>query len=104
PGFDYFCVALVDSSGYFIGPFAPEQPECVDEDGSYVYKREFTAAELDDLAGQTGYLVLYNEGDGLEPHLSAIVDNIGLVIDFPDVTLESMPTAGPPGTTFLLRG
>jgi subtilisin family serine protease len=104
PGFDQFCVALVDSSGYFIGPFAPDDPQCATEDGSYTYTHPFSAAELADLAGQTGYLVLYNEGDGAEPHLSAIVDNISLVIDFPDVTLESTPTAGPPGTTFVLTG
>ena len=104
PGLDYFCIALVDSSGDFIGPFAPDQPECVDKDDSYTYSRQFSAAELADLAGQTGYLILYNEGDGVEPHLSAIVDNIALVMDFPDVTLESTPAAGPPGTTFLLTG
>lgn len=100
PGRDHFCLALVDSSGYYIGPFAPNQPECVDEDGGYTYSRQFSAAELTDLAGQTGYLVLYSEGDGVEPHLSAIVDDIALIIDFPDVTLEGTPTAGPPGTTF----
>lgn len=104
PGFDHFCVALVDASGYFIGPFAPDQPQCADQDGSYTYTHPFTAAELADLAGQTGYLVLYNEGDGQEPHLSAIVDNIALVIDFPDVTLASTPASGPPGATFLLTG
>ncbi|RIK44518.1 MAG: hypothetical protein DCC55_02310 [Chloroflexi bacterium] len=104
PGFDQFCVALVDASGYFIGPFAPDQPQCANADGSYTYTHPFSAAELADLAGQTGYLVLYNEGDGQEPHLSAIVDNIALVIDFPNVTLESTPTSGPPGTTFLLTG
>lgn len=104
PGADYFCLALVDASGYYIGPFAPNQPECVDENGSYLYSREFSPGELAALAGQTGYLVIYNEGDGVEPHLSAIVDNVSLVVDFPDVTLESTPTAGPPGTTFLLTG
>lgn len=104
PGRDSFCVALVDSSGDFIGPFAPDQPACVDTDDSYTFFLEFSAAELATLAGQTGYLVLYNEGNGVEPHLSAIVDNIALVIDFPDVTLESTPSAGPPGTTFLLTG
>jgi hypothetical protein len=102
PDADQFCVALVDASGFFIGPYAPDQPVCTDEDGSYTYSHEFTAAELADLAGQSGYLVLYNLSDGVEPHLSAIVDDIVLVIDFPDLTLESTPAAGPPGTTFLL--
>ena len=104
PGLDYFCIALVDSSGYYIGPFAPDQPQCTDENGSFTFSYEFSAADLADLAGQTGYLILYNEGDGVEPHLSAIVDNIALVVDFAEVTLESTPTAGPPGTTFLLTG
>ena len=104
PGNDHFCIALVDSSGDYIGPFAPNQPECVEVDDIYSYNRQFSPAELADLAGQTGYLILYNEGNGAEPHLSAIVDNIALVVDFPEVTLESTPTAGPPGTTFLLTG
>ncbi len=97
-------MALTDSSGNFIGPFAPNQPECVNENGAWKYTHELSAAELNSLAGQTGYLVLFNQGNGQAPHLSAIVDNIYLVLDFPDVTVESSPTSGPPGTTFLLTG
>jgi len=102
PGFDLFCVGLVNDSGFFIGPYAGDDPACADEDGLYDYTHEFTPAELADLAGQAGYLVLFNIGDGVEPHLSAIVDDISLTIDFPAVTLTSTPSAGPPGTTFLL--
>jgi subtilisin family serine protease len=106
PGFDIFCAALIDNSGYFIGSYAVDGPACAYEDSEdfYIYTHEFSAAELTELAGQGGYLVLFNQGDGVEPHLSAIVDDIVLLVDFPDVTLASTPTAGPPGTTFLLTG
>lgn len=102
--FDQFCVALIDASDYFIGPYAPEQPECVYEEGDYTYKLEFTAADLQALAGETGYLVLYNVTDGELPHLSAFVDDVGLTIDFPAIELAITPASGPPGTTFLLTG
>lgn len=106
-GFDVFCVALVDASGYFISPYT-ENPDCFEEDTPddevFTYTYQFKPADLTDLAGQTGYLVLFNLGDGVEPHLSAIIDNIELAIDFPDVTLTATPNAGPPGTTFLLTG
>lgn len=36
--------------------------------------------------------------------MSAFVDDIGLFIDFPDVTAAALPAAGPPGTKFLLTG
>ncbi len=81
--FDQFCVALIDASDYFIGPYAPDQPHCVYEDGDYTYKLEFTAADLQELAGETGYLVLYNVTDGQEPHLSAFVDDVALAIRLP---------------------
>ncbi len=102
--FDQFCVALIDASDYFIGPYAPDQPECVYVDGDYTYKLEFTAADLQALAGETGYLVLYNVTDGAEPHLSAFVDDVVLAIDFPAIELAITPASGPPGTTFLLTG
>ncbi len=78
--------------------------ECIEKTGNYTYDQEFTASDLQSLAGESGYLVLYNISDGEEPHQSAIVDNIGLDIDFPDVALFTVPSAGPPGTTFLLVG
>lgn len=101
---DTFCVALVDTSGYFIGPYAPDQPECVEANGPYSYKRTFSADDLKTLAGQSGYLVLYTTSDAAEPHMSAIVDDIVLSIDIPDIALAVTPSAGPPGTTFLLTG
>jgi hypothetical protein len=106
PGYDLFCAALIDNSGYFIGSYATEGPVCGEEniEDVFAYSYRFSETELVDLAGQSGYLVLYNLGDGIEPHLSAIVDDIVLEVDFPDVTLASNPTAGPPGTTFLLTG
>jgi hypothetical protein len=56
------------------------------------------------LAGESGYLVLYNLSDHLAPHMSAFVDDVVLTIDFEDVTLGSSPSSGPAGTTFLLEG
>ena len=29
-GADYLCVALIDASGNYIGPYAPDNPECID--------------------------------------------------------------------------
>lgn len=104
PGFDAFCVALINTSGDLIGPYAGGSAECIEEAGNYNYSLEFTSSDLQSLAGESGYLVLYNISDGEEPHQSAIVDNIGLDIDFPDVELFTVPSAGPPGTTFLLVG
>ncbi|MFN8444178.1 MAG: S8 family serine peptidase [Caldilineaceae bacterium] len=101
---DYTCVALVDDSGYFIGPFAPDQPLCENVSDKYTFSYDFSSSELQALAGQSGYLVLYTVSDGLEPHQSAIVDDIYMTIDFPDVELSVAPASGPPGTTFLLVG
>lgn len=103
-GNDIFCVALVDTSGYFIGPYAPDKPDCTAANDLLTYKATFSAADLEQLAGQSGYLVLYTESDGAEPHMSAIVDEIVLSIDIPDIELGITPKAGPPGTTFLLTG
>ena len=103
-GFDIFCVALVDASGYFIGPYASNGPECVEANGLYDYQINFTAPQLAELAGQSGYVVLFIQGDAAEPHMSAIVDDIVFAIDFPDPTLAATPNTGPAGTTFLLTG
>lgn len=102
--FDQLCVALIDASGNLIGPYAPDSPECVGENGAYNYALTFTTADKAALAGTTAYLVVYTTGDAAEPHMSAFVDDIALVIDFPDVTATAIPAAGPPGTKFLLVG
>lgn len=103
PEDDIFCAALIDTAGYLIGDiedcYDAEEPET-----TFAYSRTFTAAEKAALAGQTGYLVMAMFGDASEPHLSTYVDNIVLAIDFDDVTLTATPSAGPPGTTFLLTG
>lgn len=102
--FDQLCVALIDASGNLIGPYAPDSPECVGEDGDYTYTLTFTTADKAALAGATAYLVVYTAGDAAEPHMSAFVDDIELVVDFPDVTASTIPSSGPPGSKFLLVG
>ncbi len=102
--YDQFCVALIDVSGNFIGPYAPDNPECIGVDGAYSYEYTFNTEDKQALADTTAYLVAYTAGDAVEPHMSAFVDDIGLFIDFPDVTLTALPDAGPPGTKFLLTG
>lgn len=104
PGFDDLCVALIDVSGNFLGPYAPNNPECIDQNGNWSYSLTFDAADRASLAGQTAYLVVYTFGDGVAPHMSAFVDDIVLVVDFPSPTATITPAAGPPGTTFLLTG
>ena len=102
--FDEFCVALIDASGNFIGPYAPDNPECIGFTGAYTYETAFSADDKQALADTTAYLVVYTQGDAAEPHMSAFVDDIFLIIDFPDVTAAALPAAGPPGTKFLLTG
>lgn len=102
--FDQLCVALMDASGNLIGPYAPDSPECVGEDGDYTYTLTFSTADKANLAGATAYLVVYTYGDAAEPHMSAFVDDIELVVDFPDVTASTIPSSGPPGSKFLLVG
>ncbi len=101
---DQFCVALIDASGNFIGPYAPENPECIGSNGPYTYELVFSDDDKDALADTTAYLVVYTDGNAAEPHMSAFVDDIGLFIDFPDVTASALPAEGPPGTRFLLTG
>ncbi len=36
-GADYLCVALIDASGNYIGPYAPDNPECIDVNGDWIY-------------------------------------------------------------------
>jgi hypothetical protein len=103
-GFDQLCVALIDVSGNFVGPYAPDNPECIDQDGEYGYTLTFSAGDRAGLAGQTAYLAVFTVGDGAEPHMSAFVDDISLVVDFPSPTATMTPASGPPGTTFLLAG
>ncbi|HRW49789.1 MAG TPA: S8 family serine peptidase [Caldilinea sp.] len=104
PGFDEFCVALIDASGDFLGPYAPDNPECIGVNGSWSYQLTFDAADRAALAGQSAYLVVFTWGDGVAPHMSAYVDDIVLIVDFPSPTASVVPAAGPPGTTFLLTG
>lgn len=103
-GFDFFCVALADASGYPFKSSAGELISCADElpGGVQQVTINLGPAERAALAGQTGYLYLATVGDGLLPHMSAFVDDIALNIDFPPVSLEALPRSGPPGTTFLL--
>ncbi len=103
-GFDYFCIALIDASGNLLGPYAPDNPECIDLNGDWTYSLTFTAADRAALAGQTAYLVAFTDGDAVAPHMSAFVDDIVLDIDLPTPTATITPAAGPPGTTFLLTG
>lgn len=104
PSFDYFCYAFTDVSGVPIG----FDPECTDDgfgDGVIVsVERTLLANEKATLAGKTGYLVFYNVTDHALPHMSAFVDDIVLDLDFADPTLTSIPSAGPPGSVFLLSG
>ena len=104
PTFDYLCVALIDASGNFLGPFAPNSPECKDVNGDWTYTLTFDAADRAALAGQTAYLAVFTDGDAALPHMSAFVDDIVLTVDLPTPTATMTPAAGPPGTTFLLTG
>lgn len=103
-GVDYLCVALIDASGDYLGPYAPDQPQCIDLDGDWGYSYTFSAADRAALAGQTAYLVVFTDGDGVAPHMSAFVDDISLIVDFPQPEAAITPNVGPPGTTFLLTG
>jgi hypothetical protein len=106
PTFDYFCWAITDETGLAIGSGTDQLRACghTIPSGIQQVTVNFTPAHLELLAGETGYLTLYTYGDGAAPHMSAVVDNIFLNIDFPDVTLEAAPGAGPAGSTFLLFG
>ncbi len=103
-GTDYLCVALIDASGSYIGPYAPDNPECIDANGDWNYSLPFSADDRAALAGQTAYLIVFNEGNGVAPNMSTFVDDISLLVDFPSPTATITPAAGPPGTTFLLTG
>ena len=65
------------------GPYAPDNLECIDLDGDWTYALTFSAADRTSLAGQTAYLAVFTAGDGVEPHMSAFVDDISSVIDSP---------------------
>ena len=105
-GFDQFCYAFTDVSGFVIG----FDPVCTDDGFGFgpltilQVTKTLSAADKAELAGQTGYLVFYNLGDGVLPHMSAFIDDIELAIDFADPTLTSAPSSGPPGSVFLLTG
>ncbi len=98
--FDEFCIGLIDASGNWL----IDSPECAAANGDYDYDHVFTSAEKRELAGQTAYLALFTTSDGVEPHMSAFIDDVYVAVDFPDVTLTSTPDTGPPGSTFLLTG
>ena len=106
PGFDQFCVAIADASGQVIGTGDDALISCGDDlpSGQQQFSIAFTAAEKQLLAGKSGYLMLYTEGDGELPHMSTYVDNVELVVDFPPVTVSAAPNQGPPGTRFLIKG
>lgn len=106
-GSDSFCVAVIDASGSILGNIAncySSESDGIEAGETFVYTNTFDSTERNALRGQTGYLVLFNLGDGQSPHLSTFVDDVALAIDFADVTLEATPSAGPAGTTFLLTG
>ena len=89
-GADDLCVALLDASGNFIGPYAPDN-WCIDLDGDWTYALTFSAADRTSLAGQTAYLAVFTAGDGVEPHMSAFVDDISPAIDFPSPAATITP-------------
>ncbi len=103
-GNDQFCVALISAAGDFIGPYAPNNPECQAAVGDYTYTLTFSAADLADLAGETAYLAVATSGNAAEPHMSAFVDDVALYVDLPNVAASMTPASGPAGTTFLLVG
>ncbi|MEM8532696.1 MAG: S8 family serine peptidase [Chloroflexota bacterium] len=106
-GSDSFCVAIIDASGSILGNIGDcysSESDGIGANETFTYTNTFDEAERNALRGQTGYLVLFNIGDGQSPHLSTFVDDVTLAIDFADVTLEATPSAGPAGTTFLLTG
>lgn len=102
--YDQLCVTLMDISGNPIGPYAATGPDCAQEDGLYEYSLTFSEADKSSLAGQTAYLAVFTYGDAVEPHMSAFVDDIILLVDYPDVTAAAVPQSGPAGTTFLVVG
>ncbi|PDV97705.1 S8 family serine peptidase [Candidatus Chloroploca asiatica] len=103
PGFDQFCFALLDPSGAVIGDlFGCSDGTGLDPLTIYQVQLAFTADQRAVLAGMSGYLALFTNGDGELPHLSAFVDDVLLQIDYPDMAMEAVPAAGPPGSTFML--
>jgi hypothetical protein len=101
--FDSFCFAFIDESGNFISDFGG----CFDQSDlppSSSLSFPLSSAQKASLAGRSGYLAFYNLSDHLAPHMSAFVDDVVLTIDFDDVTLDGIPSSGPAGTTFLLKG
>lgn len=101
-GNDEFCVALIDESGYFVGPYATGGPDCAETNGNFTYTANFTPQELATLAGESGYIALYTVANGVLPHTSALVDDVVFALDLPTPTAASTPGAGPAGTRFLL--
>ena len=106
PGYDQFCFALTDSSGYTLNAGDGPMIGCADQQAQSVSTVGVTFSQRQRafLAGKEGYLVFLTAGDGEVPHLSAFIDNVVLQIDFPTPTLSATPPAGPPGSTFLLTG
>lgn len=106
PRYDRFCVAITDAAGQVIGVGDDALIDCGDDlpAGPLQFSIAFTAASKQLRAGESGYLMLYTEGDGELPHMSTFVDNVALVVDFPPVTVSAAPSQGPPGTRFLIKG
>jgi len=102
-GYDWFCVTLIDSAGAYIEPFSPQRPDCWPNDGDYSFSKKFSN-NLDELAGRSGNLILYASSNGNAPHMKALVDDVRLTMRFAEASLESTPTLGEAGTTFLLTG
>lgn len=105
-GYDEFCFAITDEAGYPFGSGANQLIGCTDDlaSGTQLITAPLNAAQVALLEGETGYLMFFTRGDGVAPHMSAFIDNVAFLIDFPDVTLSAVPSSGPAGTTFLLTG
>ncbi|MEM7031675.1 MAG: S8 family serine peptidase [Chloroflexota bacterium] len=102
---DEFCVTITDTAGF---PLTGES--CTDNNlgqgsGADVLRRlTLTDSGKAAVEGKAGYLVFYTLSDGIFPHMSTIIDDIRFDIDYPQATLTSSPSSGPPGTTFFLQG
>ncbi len=82
----------------------PTTPNASTSNGDWTYSLPFNAADRAALAGQTAYLMVFNDGNGVAPDMSAFVDDVSLLVDFPSPAATITPASGPPGTTFLLTG
>jgi hypothetical protein len=103
-GYDSFCVALIDESGNFIGPYATSGADCAGANGAYTYQMNLSGPDLAALAGHSGYVALYMAANGVAPHTSAFIDDVVFALDLPNPTATSTPPSGPAGSKFLVTG